>query len=223
MSIVACPTCGDPAAPKKATGPVPVYCSLSCRRKAQHLLRNADGRNADLLRRQRDARVPVVHSCESCGSRFESSHARSRFCKAVCRVKWFDENNPVKCSVVGCSVGVRSLGLCHLHHKQQKRREGVTGYNSPWDERRKANSHKRRALKLGTQVEDIRPIDIYERDIWLCGLCVTPVDPDVSYPDPMSASLDHVIPLSKGGAHTYENVQLAHLTCNLSKGAKLVA
>lgn len=38
----------------------------------------------------------------------------------------------------------------------------------------------------------------------------------------MSVSLDHVVPLSQGGAHDPANVQLAHLTCNVRKGAQLV-
>jgi 5-methylcytosine-specific restriction endonuclease McrA len=44
------------------------------------------------------------------------------------------------------------------------------------------------------------------------------VDKRLAWPDPKSASLDHVRPISRGGSHTYFNVQLAHLTCNLKKG-----
>lgn len=38
----------------------------------------------------------------------------------------------------------------------------------------------------------------------------------------MSPSIDHVIPLSRGGAHAMGNVQSAHLRCNSSKGDKLI-
>ena len=43
------------------------------------------------------------------------------------------------------------------------------------------------------------------------------VDKDLMWPDPMSASLDHIVPLSRGGTHTLDNVQLAHLACNERK------
>lgn len=33
----------------------------------------------------------------------------------------------------------------------------------------------------------------------------------------MSASLDHVVPMSKGGGHTYANTQCSHLKCNVDK------
>jgi 5-methylcytosine-specific restriction endonuclease McrA len=43
------------------------------------------------------------------------------------------------------------------------------------------------------------------------------VDPRLRHPDPMRVSLDHVIPISKGGSHTYANTQCAHLLCNIQK------
>lgn len=39
----------------------------------------------------------------------------------------------------------------------------------------------------------------------------------------MSASLDHVVPLSLGGAHTPENTQASHLICNGRKGNRSAA
>jgi 5-methylcytosine-specific restriction endonuclease McrA len=37
-------------------------------------------------------------------------------------------------------------------------------------------------------------------------------------PSPWSVSLDHIVPVSKGGTHTRDNVQAAHLRCNQAKG-----
>ena len=33
-------------------------------------------------------------------------------------------------------------------------------------------------------------------------------------------SIDHIVPLSWGGLHSWANVQLAHHGCNTAKGAK---
>lgn len=60
--------------------------------------------------------------------------------------------------------------------------------------------------------------EIAERDAWRCHLCGDLVDSQLSWPDPMSPSLDHVVPLSLGGSHTPENVRLAHVRCNSAKG-----
>jgi len=37
---------------------------------------------------------------------------------------------------------------------------------------------------------------------------------------PRKASLDHVIPLTKGGLNELSNIQLAHLRCNLVKNSR---
>ena len=67
----------------------------------------------------------------------------------------------------------------------------------------------------------LRDSEIFERDGFVCGICNEPVDMEVRYPDAMSASLDHIIPLSRGGGHVRANVRLAHLGCNARKCARL--
>ena len=82
-----------------------------------------------------------------------------------------------------------------------------------------AHNQRRRALKLETQTELIYSIEIFERDKWICGICGKKVNSRIKFPNPKSASLDHVIPLSKGGTHTKTNVQCTHWGCNLCKNA----
>lgn len=56
----------------------------------------------------------------------------------------------------------------------------------------------------------------------VCGICGKPVDKTIKYPDPMSPTVDHIIPLSKGGDPVaIENLQLAHRYCNRMKSDKL--
>lgn len=81
--------------------------------------------------------------------------------------------------------------------------------------------NRRRAIKAATTVVRFRALDIFDRDGWICGICNQPVDPAARFPDWSRASLDHVIPLSRGGPHTPTNAQLAHLSCNVRKGAAL--
>ena len=55
-----------------------------------------------------------------------------------------------------------------------------------------------------------------------CGICGHPVDKKLKYPDPMSKCIDHIIPIVKGGhPSAMDNLQLAHLTCNLKKNDRL--
>lgn len=57
----------------------------------------------------------------------------------------------------------------------------------------------------------------------VCGICGKPVDKSLKYPDPMSATVDHIIPVSlNGDPVSLDNLQLAHRCCNLAKGNKVI-
>jgi 5-methylcytosine-specific restriction endonuclease McrA len=60
--------------------------------------------------------------------------------------------------------------------------------------------------------------EIFERDRWVCQICYKKVNKKLAYPHPMSPSIDHIMPISWGGSHTKDNVQLAHLSCNVNLG-----
>jgi 5-methylcytosine-specific restriction endonuclease McrA len=80
---------------------------------------------------------------------------------------------------------------------------------------RRAATQARRARLRGAFVEDVDPLIVFQRDRGICALCSKPVDPAARW------DIDHIEPVSKGGAHSYDNVQLAHKFCNQSKGNKL--
>lgn len=68
---------------------------------------------------------------------------------------------------------------------------------------------------------------LYERDEGICKLCGTACDwNDIEVKDTYAVvgnnypSIDHIIPISKGGSHTWDNVQLAHKICNSIKSNK---
>lgn len=103
-------------------------------------------------------------------------------------------------------------------------------------EQRRRNSSKHRRANLATYaahrqtrrtrqraafVEFVDHPTVFERDGWICGLCGGPVDRGLRAPHPESPSLDHVLPITAGGEHSYQNVQLAHFGCNSRKGARL--
>lgn len=60
---------------------------------------------------------------------------------------------------------------------------------------------------------------LWQRDGNLCALCDLPMWRCVSWKDndPLHASIDHVIPLSRGGPNTWANTRLVHRICNTRK------
>lgn len=78
---------------------------------------------------------------------------------------------------------------------------------------------RRRALIHGVLHEDYMDSYIFLRDNWVCGICGRKINKRLKYPNPLSASIDHIIPLSKGGNDNPVNVQASHLRCNVGKNA----
>jgi len=72
-----------------------------------------------------------------------------------------------------------------------------------------------RARKYGVTIEPFSALEIYERDNWECQICHKKVNRKLKWPHPLSATLDHIIALKNGGAHSRQNTQLAHLVCNM--------
>jgi 5-methylcytosine-specific restriction endonuclease McrA len=68
----------------------------------------------------------------------------------------------------------------------------------------------RRARKLAATVEPVSRARVYERDGGRCHICHKKVQTKGWH-------LDHLIPLSKGGEHSYRNVAVACPKCNMSR------
>lgn len=77
------------------------------------------------------------------------------------------------------------------------------------------------AKRTGVKGPAVTLGDLLERDGRVCGICGEPISVVLMYPDPRSASVDHVVPLARGGGHSPENLQPAHLDCNIRKGARV--
>ncbi len=92
-------------------------------------------------------------------------------------------------------------------------------YSSEWKRQNpdkvRDYSAARRATKVAAVIEPVDRQVVWERDGGICHICHQDADPTDWH-------LDHVIPLVKGGQHSYANVAVSHPFCNLSKGARLL-
>lgn len=69
-----------------------------------------------------------------------------------------------------------------------------------------------RAKQLGARTEPIIPRRVFERDGFRCQICGRKTRGVV--PQLRAPTVDHIVPLSKGGSHTYDNLQCACYRCN---------
>lgn len=80
-----------------------------------------------------------------------------------------------------------------------------------------ARSRRRRVTERAGAVEPYTSLEIAERDSWRCQICGKRIGRSFRFPHPRSLSVDHIVPISKGGDDVRANVQAAHLRCNISK------
>lgn len=168
----------------------------------------------------------VERQCSECGTRFASAYKQST-CGEECRAKratrlvreyWYEKRGAhvdrqhAKCLNPKCGQlfqkGLRRK-FCSNKCKTQYR-----------DTNRPGKSVTTRIRKFGTaRVEDFKRIEIFQRDKWMCQLCGKRAPKRLMGTDSLFApTIDHKVALSKGGDHTRQNVQCAHLICNIRKG-----
>ena len=103
-----------------------------------------------------------------------------------------------------------AVAAWHAAHPE-KVRAAVAVYRAAHPEKRREQYHRYRARIRSQLVTPVSFEAIYERDKGRCHICGRRVKK-------AEASLDHLVPISKGGAHAPWNVALAHLNCNSRRG-----
>ena len=156
----------------------------------------------------------VTVICQHCGQSAvrERVHQGNRFCSEKCRVDHHAARHraePVaerQCK--GCGVSFMPKGTAHVYCTTECKYR-------VWYPKKRA---QRRARLVG----DVDPIRVFDRDDWACQICGidTPRELRGSF-EPQAPELDHIIPLSKGGEHSYRNTQCTCRQCNGAKGSRL--
>lgn len=182
--------------------------------------------------------------CAQCGGLFpEGTKSGKSYCSSTCqqlaykraqaarRVDLLGERNCALCLEPVPLERRKDARHCSVQCQQadwylsnaERLREAARTWASGNRDRRNEYQHRREARKLALDAERIDIERVWERDGWVCWICRAPVDPTKRFPDPSSRSIDHVIPLARGGAHTFANVATAHLRCNISKKDRLLS
>jgi hypothetical protein len=206
-----CPVCGKEFIPRLIKRPAKF--SKTCSSHCAHLM---VGRASRPRRTARRKLVP----CPRCGKDFwpweprgkakagHVAHAR-KFCSRACIAKPRRPRPTVPALRLVCPWCRKEFAT--KHHRQ------IYCSRQCQDARK---GRKRKALKRSVLGDSLTLGELCVRDNWRCGICRRRVHKRLCYPHPMSASIDHIVPLSKGGRDDAINQQLAHLNCNLSKRSR---
>lgn len=84
-------------------------------------------------------------------------------------------------------------------------------------EARRSGKRRRARRKRAAGQERYEDRAIFDRDGWRCQLCGGRLGGQ-PVPHPKAPTIDHIVPIARGGADTPANVQAAHFLCNSRKG-----
>lgn len=175
----------------------------SARRQKELEAEWAEQKRQTQIRRQceRDAKLDKVYVCKVCGKEYTP-----RQYMASEGLRFF--SNPGYCS----------------HECKRKAMNGVQKISPSHKGRR--DSHRHRAKKYGVAYDSsITLKKLVARDGLQCAICGGMCDWNdhtwSEYSGPLHPSIDHIIPMAKGGPHIWENVQVAHVMCNSEKGDRV--
>jgi hypothetical protein len=136
-----------------------------------------------------------VRACDSCGAIYSAArHKGYRFCKPSCA-----RLVPKNCAYCGSPFTAQQQAL----------------YCSNACKRRKRHGHPPSAVHSGPRIVIDRAA-VAKKSLE-CHLCGELLDSSRMYPHRWSTTVDHVIPVMRGGSDVLDNLMPAHLICNWLK------
>ena len=189
------------------------FCSRECANKAKRLQTLT---RLELKRRQHESEMTRL--CDNCGKPFVAKHKGQRFCNRACRyvnaLRKRHERNEEQfipliriCPRCGKSFATTLQAQDKQYCSEQCRaRDAAVRYST-----------RRKEQMQQAFVEPVGLRTTYRAYKGRCAICGLPVPQTTEASNQWAATVDHVLPLSKGGYHSKANCQLAHRLCNSLK------
>jgi 5-methylcytosine-specific restriction endonuclease McrA len=157
----------------------------------------------------------TICSCEQCGKKWSSIGKEvKRFCNRLCGLEYKRlqrigkplklVEREYKCRCCGEALMNTKAGRCDKCKEAAK------------NTAKKANKKKRKAALRTVAIHSVVDTKVFARDKWRCCECKCRVQKKDIYAD-NAAELDHIVPVSLGGPHSYSNVQTLCRDCNQKK------
>lgn len=165
----------------------------------------------------------VVHrvyrcKCEECFARFERAY-HVRYCSAACNARAIGKE---------ATKHLRTERVCpecnNTHTPSYGRSQRIYCSNECNKKHNKRIGRlKGKAKRRAAVVERVDPIKVFERDGWMCHLCGCKTPRRLRGTlEPSAPELDHIVPIAKGGDHSYINTACACRQCNGAKSDSII-
>jgi hypothetical protein len=158
-------------------------------------------------------------SCLRCGVLSQTKYDQQKFCTRDCAYKYIRETYQYK-EIAPISWTCECGEVFYRTHWRDRRRYCDKCRLKYKRARYRIKTVKRQGAQFGMRIS----VDqIAERDNYVCHLCDDFVDMALPRTLGLGATVDHLLPISKGGLDIMENVKLAHWSCNRRKGNRVDA
>ena len=172
-----------------------------------------------------DVRLYGDKICDKCklSKRYTAAYDYISICKHCNKEFGID----IKLNNLGCVAQLNNYCSVECNNQSKK----ITKKRNAKIHRRKRNDKygriredKQWARIYGNKYEPISRTIVYRKHNYICTSCgVKCLHPNKeNYNQSNAATLDHIIPKSKGGSHTYDNVTLLCRSCNTIKSDKII-
>lgn len=168
--------------------------------------------------------------CIYCGKEF--SYCKNDMCQEC--IEEFKKMKELYKKTIQESKKEYKTQICECCGKEFYPRRHGTKYCSERCARKTSNKRKDilrdKRLKENGEIDNSITLEkLYKRDNGICKICGKKCNYNDYREDENGTfivgnnypSIDHIIPISKGGQHTWDNVQLAHMICNSIKNNKI--
>jgi len=161
----------------------------------------------------------AMKQCRKCGrilpvSEFYVDSTMADGLRGFCKKCWCDYNRAYR---QAHKEEERADGRKYRQSHKEETRASHRAYNQAHPEVGRASTHQRRARKLAVGYEHIDDRLVFEQAGYRCQLCGRKTRLDFNRDHPLYPNLDHIIPLFRGGSHTWGNVQCLCHECNSRK------
>lgn len=184
--------------------------------------------------------------CVECGTQFKPNTSRQKYCSGKCSDKVYNRKRRESAREFSRQWRKDNAERAHATakeyretHKKEERARRRRWVNTPqgreaarasarrYYEKKPEVAKSRVAQRAKAYKEGSATPEMIERK-WLdsdqtCCVCGDIIDVGLPGSDPLGFTIEHDLPISRGGKHEIDNIFFSHKRCNSSKGRRTIA
>lgn len=192
--------------------------------------RNCSKKCSDRFRTKKRKKQPKALACLRCSNQFVTTRPHAKFCSSECRHAYQqasgigkDKYWQKRAELYPDGTRTHDCGWCGEPRTFVIGESVVNAFHDHCRKEAKTAKNRTKTVKRKAGVESQRisheqVVQLYGQN---CNICHELIDLDLPRTSRFGLTIDHVIPLAKGGLDVMDNLRPTHWICNIKKSDKL--